>query len=123
MGLKIISPDDFKESKPEVKPDEPLKAEISKQGMLDIEFSAISRLKMRNGSYVKFAVTDMNELCMILCDKKDDETYSVVEFFSQYMVGDKGLFEKYDYLYPVKIELIRDTNYPDQQIYKLVKQE
>lgn len=102
-----------------------LKASLHATGKLGFTETTASALELTKDSRVEFAKDDESDT-LYLINKAEDtpDAFKVLKAGSYFSVNAKSLFDALDYDYKknnIMFDLVRDNNYPDQEIYKLNK--
>lgn len=101
-----------------------LKATIHASGRLGFTEATSNALNLTKESHVEFA-RDENDVLYLINNVADStDAFKVLKAGNYYSVNTKALFDALDYDYKkhnIIFDLIKDNNYPDQEVYKLNK--
>jgi len=118
MALKILSAKDYSQK---------LKASLHATGKIGFTEATAIALELTKESRVTFAKDDEDDT-LYLINKVEDtpDAFRVLKAGVYFSVNAKSLFDALGYDYKKKnimFDLIKDNNYPDQEVYRLNKRE
>lgn len=118
MGFTILSAKDYSQK---------LKASIHATGRLGFTEATAGTLGLTKDSCVSFAKDDAEDVLYMINNVADTpDAFKVLKSGAYFSVNTKSLFDALDYDYKKKnimFDLVRDNNYPDQEVYKLNKRD
>ncbi len=118
MALTILSAKDYSQR---------LKASIHATGKLGFTEATASALGLTKDSCVSFARDDEEDTLYMINNVPDTpDAFKVMKAGAYFSVNTKPLFDALNYDYKKKsiiFDLVRDNNYPDQEVYKLNKRD
>lgn len=116
MGLIKLSASEYSQK---------LKASLHATGKLGFTEATSNALRLTKDSRVEFAKDDESDTLYLINNAKDTpDAFKVLKAGDYFSVNTKPLFDALDYDYKknnIMFDLVRDNNYPDQEIYKLNK--